>query len=188
MDLNALLFFTFFCVIILQRVSELVHAHRNTRRVREMGAREYGAGHYPAIVALHVIGLACLALEAYWNDFFPNNFWPIPLTLFLLAQGLRYWSIATLGPYWNTRVWVVPGMTPIRSGPYRYIRHPNYLAVVVEFVTITALWNAWWTLAVVTPVNLILLGVRIRCEENALNKRPLSQGQVTSPSRTENIV
>ncbi len=94
------------------------------------------------------------------------------LALVVLAQGLRWWCITTLGPHWNTRVIVVPGAPLVAAGPYRLLRHPNYVAVVVEGAALPLVHTAWVTAVAFTALNLVLLSVRIRVEEQALGLRP----------------
>jgi methyltransferase len=121
-------------------------------------------------VALHVgLLLACAAeVVLGGRPFLPWLGWPM-LALVLLSQGLRYWCIATLGQQWNTRVIVVPGAERVSGGPYRFLPHPNYVAVVVEGVALPLVYTAWITALVFTVVNAVLLvGVRIPVEERAL--------------------
>ncbi|MEO1172759.1 MAG: isoprenylcysteine carboxylmethyltransferase family protein, partial [Myxococcota bacterium] len=87
----------------------------------------------------------------------------------LLAQGLRYWVIGTLGPMWNVRVIVIPGAAVVTAGPYRWLRHPNYLAVVLEGICLPLVHGAWITALAFSAANAWLLRVRIRCEEQALS-------------------
>jgi methyltransferase len=97
-------------------------------------------------------------------------YWPMPLTLFLLVQPLRYWAILSLGENWNTRILVVPGAKPVRRGPYRYLKHPNYVVVVVEILTFPLIFGAWITALVFSALNAALLSVRIREEDRALRE------------------
>ena len=120
-------------LVALERVAELVVSRRNAAWSLERGGRETGAGHYPFMVVLHTGFLAGALLEAWWRrpDVSPALAWSMFLVV-LAAQALRWWCIATLGHRWNTRVIVVPGMEPVTDGPYRFLRHPNYVAVVLE--------------------------------------------------------
>ncbi|AIJ11219.1 MULTISPECIES: isoprenylcysteine carboxyl methyltransferase family protein [Streptomyces] len=155
--------------VAVERVAELVVARRNAAWTLARAGVEHGRGHYPVMVALHTGLLACCLLEPLLADrpFLPALGWPM-LALALLAQALRWWCIATLGPYWNTRVIVVPGTRPVGAGPYRFLRHPNYLAVVVEVAALPLVHSAWLTAAVFTAANAMLLTVRLRCENTAL--------------------
>lgn len=151
-----------------QRVAELIYSHRNARRLRAQGAVEAGRGHYPVIVALHVGFYLCLILErSYLVSGWPR-WWPLWLAVFVLAQMLRAWVLKTLGRRWTTRILVVPGSERIRTGPYRYLRHPNYAAIVLEFLSIPMLAGAYRTALVFSILNLAVLGVRVREEEKAM--------------------
>lgn len=149
----------------LERLAELVVSARNIRRAKARGAVERGRGHYPAMVALH-LGLLVGALvevvvaDRPWHGWLG---WPT-LAVVLAAQALRWWCIATLGPQWNTRVVVLPGAEQVRAGPYRWLRHPNYLAVVVEGLALPLVHSAWVTAVAFTLGNAVLLRTRIRCE------------------------
>ncbi|WP_399935824.1 isoprenylcysteine carboxyl methyltransferase family protein [Streptomyces kanamyceticus] len=157
--------------VAVERVAELVVARRNAARVFSRGGVEYGQGHYPAMVALHLGLLAACLLEPALADrpFLPALGWPM-LALALLAQALRWWCITALGPYWNTRVIVVPGARLVAAGPYRFLSHPNYAAVVVEIAALPLVHSAWLTATVFTAANAALLTVRIRCENTALGQ------------------
>ena len=153
----------------LERLAELVVSQRNLSWSRARGGAESGAGHYPVMVALHTGLLAGCLLESWLGHrpFLPGLGWPM-LALVLLAQGLRWWCIATLGQQWNTRVVVVPGLPRVMAGPYRWLPHPNYLAVVVEGAALPLVHTAWLTALVFTVLNGWLLAVRIRVENQAL--------------------
>jgi methyltransferase len=158
------------CLVALQRLLELLYSRRNERRLRARGAIEWGAGHYPLMVGLHVLWLASTLVEGLLRGPEIPGWWPLPLAAFLLAQPLRYWSIATLGTNWNTRVLVVPGGKVVRSGPYRYFPHPNYVVVAVEILTFPLIFGAWITAIVFSILNAALLFVRIRTENRALQE------------------
>jgi methyltransferase len=153
----------------LERLAELVVSNRNLRWSRRRGGVETGAGHYPAMVALHS-GLLVGCLAEVWlldRPFVPGLGWPM-LALVLAAQALRWWCITILGPQWNTRIVVVPGAGRISSGPYRYLPHPNYVAVVVEGLALPLVHTAWLTAVAFSVLNGVLLSVRIRAESRAL--------------------
>jgi methyltransferase len=149
----------------------LVVSARNIRAARARGGVERGLGHYPVMVVLHTGLLVGAVVEVLAADraFHPWLGWPM-LVLVLGSQGLRWWCIAVLGGAWNTRVVVVPGARLVRSGPYRVLRHPNYLAVVVEGLALPLVHSAWLTAVVFTVANAVLLRTRIRCEEAALRE------------------
>ena len=157
----------------LERLAELAVARRNAAWSREHGGVEYGAGHYPPMVLLHT-GLLAGCLAEGWlahRPFLPVLGWPM-LALALGAQALRWWCIATLGPRWNTRVIVVPGLPPVTAGPYRWFSHPNYLAVIAEGVALPLVHGNWITAGVFTLLNAALLVTRVRCENAALATLP----------------
>jgi len=153
-----------------ERVAELVVSARHARWSAARGGVESGRGHFPAMVALHTGLLVACVAEVLLADrpFLPWFGWPA-LALVLGSQALRWWCIATLGPRWNTRVIVVPGLPLVRRGPYRLLSHPNYLAVVVEGVALPLVHSAWVTALVFTVLDaVLLLGFRIPAEERAL--------------------
>jgi methyltransferase len=152
----------------LQRLLELALSRRNERLLRARGAVERGRGHYPLIVALHVLWLLSTLIEGLLRAPGLPAYWPIPLALFLLVQPLRYWAIFSLGQHWNTRILVVPGARLVRRGPYRYIKHPNYVVVGVEILTFPLIFGAWITALVFSILNAALLYVRIKEENRAL--------------------
>jgi methyltransferase len=164
---GTLLVFTV-ALVGLQRVAELLLSRRHERLLRARGAVERGRGHYPLIVALHVLWLLSTLVEGLLRGPDPPAYWPVPLALFLLAQPLRYWALFSLGECWNTRILVVPGTKPIRRGPYRYLRHPNYVVVAAEIFTFPLIFGAWITAVVFSTLNAALLYVRIKSENRAL--------------------
>ncbi|CAL9653348.1 isoprenylcysteine carboxyl methyltransferase family protein [Streptomyces cellulosae] len=157
--------------VAVERLAELVVARRNAAWTLERDGVEHGRGHYPVMVVLHTGLLVGCLLEPLLADrpFLPGLGWPA-LALTLLAQVLRWWCITTLGPYWNTRVIVVPGARLVGAGPYRFLRHPNYVAVVVEGAALPLVHSAWITATVFTLADAVLLTVRIRCENAALSR------------------
>jgi methyltransferase len=154
----------------LERLAELVVSARNARWSFARGGVESGRGHFPAMVALHTGLLVACVVEVHAADrpFLPWLGWPA-LVLVLASQALRWWCIATLGPRWNTRVIVVPDLPLVSRGPYRWIPHPNYVAVVVEGIALPLVHTAWVTALAFTVLNaVLLLGFRIPAEERAL--------------------
>lgn len=153
-----------------ERVVELVVSNRNARWAFDRGGVEFGRGHFPFMVTLHTgMLLACLAeVFLLQRPFLPLLGWPM-LVVALACQGLRWWCIGTLGPRWNTRVIIVPGLPLVDRGPYRLLRHPNYVAVIAEGIALPLVHSAWITALVFTVVNLVLLfRFRIPVEERAL--------------------
>ena len=162
---------TFYVALILavaaERLAELAVARRNLVWARTRGGREYGFGHYPFMVVLHTGLLVACLVEAGYRPFIPALGWSM-LALVVLAQALRWWCISTLGPRWNTRIIVVPGLPLVGGGPYRWLRHPNYVAVVLEGIALPLVHTGWMTAAAFTAVNAGLLYVRITSENAAM--------------------
>jgi methyltransferase len=154
-------------LIVLQRLVELVIARINTRNLVAAGGIEHGTGHYPLMVALHVAWLASLVV------FVPADavLDPLLFVLFLLLQAGRVWVIASLGRYWTTRVITVPGAPLVKRGPYRWLRHPNYLVVVGEIAVVPLIAGAWEIALAFSAANAALLWHRIRVENAALAAR-----------------
>ncbi|NUW32417.1 hypothetical protein HTZ77_13390 [Nonomuraea sp. SMC257] len=164
-------YLTLVLLVGLERLAELRIARRNARWSLERGGVVAGQGHYPWMVALHTGLLAGAPLEVALADrpFLPALGWPM-LALVVAAQALRWWCITALGPRWNTQVIVVPGLPLVTRGPYRFgwLRHPNYVAVVVEGAALPLVHTAWVTALAFTVLNAVLMVVRIRCENTAL--------------------
>jgi len=158
--------------VTLQRLLELRLSRRHERIMRARGAVERGREHYPLMVGLHALWLLSTLAESLLRG---PVLWPVPLILFLLVQPLRYWAILSLGDNWNTRILVVPGAQLVRRGPYRYLKHPNYVVVVVEIATFPLIFGAWITALVFSALNAALLTVRIREENRALAELAVSK-------------
>jgi methyltransferase len=149
--------------LIVQRLAELGFAQWNTLRLRAGGGVEFGAAHYPLMVALHAFWL--LGLWIFGHD---RSVDPIWLLVFVILQAGRLWVIASLGRRWTTRVIVMPGAAPVARGPYRWLRHPNYLIVVLEIAVVPlALGLPLFALGF-SLANAALLAYRIRVENRAL--------------------
>ena len=150
-------------LVVLQRLIELVYAERNTRALIARGAVEVGRAHYPFIVTLHAAWLAAifvmLPAHATIN-------W-LALSVFVLLQLARVWVIATLGPYWTTRIITLEGAPLVRKGPYRFVRHPNYFVVAGEIAVLPLVFGELSVCLVFTALNTAMLAWRIR-EENAV--------------------
>ncbi|PIW29196.1 MAG: hypothetical protein COW30_05435 [Rhodospirillales bacterium CG15_BIG_FIL_POST_REV_8_21_14_020_66_15] len=154
-------------LVVILRLAELAYARRNTARLLARGGVEHGRGHYPVIVALHAGWLATMAL-AVPPDTPPQWFW---LALFIALQGARVWVIASLGPYWTTRIITLPGAPLTRRGPYRYSSHPNYLVVAAEIAVLPLAFGAWEIALAFSVLNALVLAHRIRVEQAALAPR-----------------
>ena len=169
-------------VVALERIAELVVSTRNAKIMKGFGAVEYGAHHYPVMVLVHVALLIGAPLEVALRDrpFVPWFGWTM-LALVVAAQVLRWWCITTLGPQWNTRILVAPGLPLVARGPYAVMRHPNYLAVVVEGMALPLVHSAWITAGLFTLLNGFVLHARIDAEDRALGSvSALALGKVLS--------
>jgi methyltransferase len=151
-------------LVTLQRLGELWLSNRNTRRLLARGAHEVSAAHYPLIVAVHALWLAAL----WW--FAPgrpvDGFW---LALFILLQLTRVWVLATLGPRWTTRIVILPGAPLVTGGPYRFVKHPNYVVVAGEIAALPLAFGLWPIATLFSLLNAAVLAIRIREEERALS-------------------
>lgn len=154
-------------LVTVQRLFELWLSNRNTRRLLERGAAEHGRTHYPAMVALHAAWLAAL----WW--FAPGRAVSIALLLvYLLLQFGRLWAIGSLGERWTTRIIVLPAAPLVRRGPYRFVRHPNYVVVTLEIAVLPLAFGLWELALLFTALNAAMLRVRIRSENKALASAP----------------
>jgi methyltransferase len=154
-------------LVVLQRLGELAVAARNTRNLRATGAIELDAGGYPLFILLHAAWLLSLALLVPASAA-PS--WPL-LAVFAALQLGRLWVIASLGRYWTTRIIVPPDRPPVSRGPYRFLRHPNYLIVVAEIAVLPLAFGAIGIATVFSAANLALLARRVVIEERALAPR-----------------
>jgi methyltransferase len=154
-------------LVAIQRLAEVVYANHNTKALLARGAVEIGRRHYPLIVLLHASWLVAILV------FLPVNatiHW-LWFGIFLILQGLRVWVLATLGPYWTTRIITLPGAPLVRKGPFRLIRHPNYTVVAGEIAALPLAFGEWQVAAVFTVLNGLMLAWRIRAEDAALSAR-----------------
>lgn len=163
------LFVLLMVLVAIERLVELMITRRNAARIFARGGVELGRGHYPWMVLLHTTFLIAAPVEVLLLDrpFLPWLGVPM-LILVVAAMALRYWAIVSLDGRWSTRVLMVPGETALRRGPYRWVRHPNYVAVVVELVALPLVHTAWLTALIFSAANAWLLRTRIRVEEAAL--------------------
>lgn len=169
MRVSEIFFLLLIAAVAAGRLFELRLAERHRRALVERGGVEAGAALYPWMVTLHVLFLIAAPLEVVGLQ---RPFRPLlaaaMLTAFAGAVALRIAAIRALGERWTTRVVVVPNVAPVVAGPYRVIRHPNYVAVVLEFAALPLVHGAWLTALVFSAANAIVLWARIRAEERAL--------------------
>jgi methyltransferase len=153
--------------VVLLRLIELGYARRNTKRLLARGGQEHGAGHYPLFIALHAAWLVAI-FAAVPADAPPS----LPLVvLFAVLLAARFWTIASLGKYWTTRVITRPGEPLVTGGPYRFVRHPNYLIVAGEIAVLPLIFGAWRIALLFSLLNAALLWRRLRVEEKVLEPR-----------------
>lgn len=164
-----MLFYIVFTFLIIQRLMELFVARRNKQWMMARGGIEIGADHYPLMVLMHISFFASLWTEVILRDYPVSIAWAVLLAALIVVQLIRYWAIASLGRFWNTKIIVVPDADIVRRGPYRFLRHPNYTVVILEFAIIPLLFDAYITFAIFSILNVFILRHRIRVEEEGLS-------------------
>lgn len=155
-------FIIFICFFIFQRLSELYIAKQNQKWLMQQGAVEYGREHYPYIVAMHTLFIVSIITEYYLRNEPPLQ--PVLLGIFIVLLLFKFWVISSLGKYWNTRIFRVPNASPVVKGPFKFLRHPNYVEVICEIAIIPLIFNLYYTAIIFTILNAIMLTVRIRVE------------------------
>jgi methyltransferase len=164
------LFIIVISFVILQRIIELFIAKHNERWLLSRGAVEYGRKHYKFIVMLHIAFILSIILEY----FFRGRYYELNLinysflVIFILLQFLRVWVLTSLGRYWCTRVYRIPGESLVTGGIYRYLKHPNYIVVIGEILVLPLIFDLYYTAAIFTILNALMLSVRIRVENKVL--------------------
>jgi len=166
--MNSIWFIIFIVFLIIQRFTELYISKRNEKWLLAQGAIEYGCGHYPYIVALHTLFIVSLIAEYYLTGGQPVSY--IALSLFILLLTFKYWVLSSLGTYWNTRIYRIPGAVAVRKGPYKLFKHPNYVDVVCEIAIIPLVFHLYYTAIVFSVLNAVMLSVRIRVENKVWAK------------------
>ena len=156
----------------LERGFELALSRAHARRALRQGAVETGRALYRVMAAFHVLFLLSAAGEALvFGRGVGDPVGLIAIGATIVAQALRYWAVITLGARWNTRVIVMAGAAPVTSGPYRFVRHPNYLAVIIEMISVPMIYGCWRTALIFSCGNAVLLALRISREERALGDK-----------------
>jgi methyltransferase len=156
-------FIIFISFFILQRLSELIIAKRNEKWLLQQGAVEYGKAHYPFMIAMHTLFIVSIITEYVWRGQPPIDW--LFLVLFLIVLSFKFWALSSLGKYWNTKIYRIPGVYPVKKGPYKFLKHPNYMEVVCEIAVIPLVFHLYYTAIIFTVLNAAMLTVRIR-EEN----------------------
>ncbi|MRX70934.1 hypothetical protein GJU40_01970 [Bacillus lacus] len=177
------LFYIVISLLIIQRITELIIAKRNEKWVLSRGGVEHGREHYYLIVTLHVSFLLALVLETTYFSSGISPLWPVLLPLIILTQIIRYWAIASLGYYWNTRIIIIPDHEVVSKGPYQFMRHPNYVVVAAEILFLPLLFSAYATAILFSILNAFMMLIRIPAEEKALRQHTNYQKAFTNKRR-----
>jgi methyltransferase len=165
------IFVGFVMLVALERLAELRLSRRNESKLRELGAREHASGHFLAMQLLHTLWLVSIVLEVTWlRPAFQLWIAALAAVVFGVGQCLRFLAIHALGGRWTVRVFILPGAPPVTRGIYRYLRHPNYLGVILEIAALPLIHSAWRSALLFSLANAVLLAVRIRKEERALKE------------------
>lgn len=155
--------------VLAQRFVELIIARRNEQWLLKKGGVEYGQNHYPLFIILHVSFLLCLTIEVNLLEAVQPSWWFIPLLVYMVTIPLRVWIMVSLGKFWNTKILILPQEKRVNTGLYRWLPHPNYMIVSIELLCIPLIFGAYWTSAIFSILNAVLLRfVRIPMEERAL--------------------
>ncbi|WP_100371647.1 isoprenylcysteine carboxyl methyltransferase family protein [Bacillus sp. FJAT-45037] len=162
--------YIFISFVVIQRIVEVIIANQNASWIKKQGGYEVGRDHYKYIVSLHAFFFIALLLEISVFKASVPSWSLIPLILFLVAQIGRVWALSSLGRFWNTRIMVLPGAKVVAKGPYRFMRHPNYVIVALELIALPFIFQAYWTALIFSVLNVIILRVRIKEEERALKE------------------
>lgn len=161
-----MIFIIFILFLIFQRLAELYVSSKNEKWLLRNGAIEYGKGHYPFMVAMHTLFIISIIAEYIWRDGAVVSY-PLIILFFVLIV-IKAIVISTLGHYWNTKIYKVPGTRPVATGIYKYIKHPNYIIVICEIAIIPLAFGLYYTAIVFTILNAIMLTVRIKKENEVL--------------------
>ncbi len=166
---HTLFFWILLLFFVMERLAELRSAKRNFRKLIERDGREFGAAHYPAIVAMHVAFFASLLIEFLSRGAPLAPILLVPLLLLTAAQLLRLWARHTMGTRWTARIVVIPGEQLVTKGPFRFFAHPIYVAVALELFSLPLIFGLYWTCFIFSILNaMMLLFIRIPCERKAL--------------------
>lgn len=161
-----MLFSLFIIFLILLRIAELLLARSNEKWILQRGAVEYGQKHYLLIVMLHVFFFVSLIAEYLIAE--PASYSLSLLLLLFIILALKVWTILSLGKFWNTKIYHIPDYPLIKKGPYRYLKHPNYILVIAEIAVIPLIFHLYYTAVLFTVLNAFMLTVRIKEENRAL--------------------
>ena len=157
------MYFTIFIsFLIIQRLSELLIARRNEKWLLSQGAVQYGQSHYPFMIAMHTLFIVSIIVEFNLRGGTAISW--LFLGIFLVVLAFKFWALSSLGKYWNTKIYRISGVYPVKRGPYRFLKHPNYMEVVCEIVFIPLVFHLYYTAIIFTVLNAVMLSVRITVE------------------------
>lgn len=165
-----MIFYIIIFLVITQRLTEVFIAKRNEKWMLSQGAYEIGASHYPYMLALHSSFFLFLIVEVMTSNNSLSPLFPLFFILFIAVQALRIWCLRSLGPFWNTKIIILPGAEVVKKGPYVFFRHPNYAVVCLEILLLPLMFQAYFTAFCFTLLNITMLSVRIPLEEKALRE------------------
>lgn len=165
-----MIFYIIVFLVIAQRLTEVFIAKRNEKWMLSQGAYEIGASHYPYMLALHSSFFLFLIVEVMTSNNSLSPLFPLFFILFVAVQALRIWCLRSLGPFWNTKIIILPGAEVVKKGPYVFFRHPNYAVVCLEILLLPLMFQAYFTAFCFTLLNITMLSVRIPLEEKALRE------------------
>lgn len=164
-------FVILFAIVVIQRIIELAYARHNERKMKNKGAIEVGKEHYKWIILLHVFFFLSLFGEVWEKGGELGAYWFLFFMLFLFAQLGRFWTLYSLGEYWNTKIIVLPGEKRVTKGPYRFLKHPNYAIVLIELFSLPLIFGAFFTSFLFVVAHIVMIYfIRIPAEEKALKK------------------
>jgi methyltransferase len=155
-------FWIFLVFLITQRLSELYIARQNEKWLLQQGAVQYGQSHYPFMVGMHTLFIVSMIVEYLVRDNPLFNYYF--LLAFIVVLSFKFWALSSLGKYWNTKIYRVPGVYPVKKGPYKIFKHPNYMEVVLEIAIIPLVFNLYYTAIIFSVLNAMMLYVRISVE------------------------
>ena len=161
-------FVLFISFLILQRLSELYISSRNEKWLLANGAIQYGQSHYPYMVAMHTLFIISIITEYLLRTNTSLDY--VFLVLFIAVLLFKFWALSSLGKYWNTKIYRIPGIYPVKKGPYKLFKHPNYMEVVCEIAIIPLVFHLYYTAVIFTVLNAAMLTVRIRVENKVWAK------------------
>lgn len=165
-----MIFYIIIVLVIAQRLTEVFIAKRNEKWMLSQGAYEVGGSHYPYMIILHSSFFLFLIIEVLSNNISLSPFFPLFFLLFIAVQALRIWCLRSLGPFWNTKIIILPDAEVVKKGTYIYFRHPNYAVVCLEIVLLPLMFQAYFTAFCFTLLNITMLSVRVPIEEKALRE------------------